>query len=310
MKAWIAPLLALGLVACATTTAGTLGAACDRACLAGKLDAYLKAVAAHDPQKAPLSETFRQTENAVVTPLGKGGWTSISALGPLDRRYYDPVQGSAAFMGTITHAGEPAMAALRIKVEDGRITEAEWNIAHKSDPGIDGAPGKVLFDIDELQMSPPPQRVVPPAERASRARLAAVANSYFDGITDASREIAWANPGCARHENGFLVTGRPLAKGREWDGTDGRSDCLSGQGNFDVANATARRFLVIDEEAQVVVASAVFIRTHDHPKRRNEFIDVMVMDGARLSGLYATMFYVDPERAVPNWPPYDGNFAR
>ncbi len=54
----------------------------------------------------------------------------------------------------------------------------------------------------------------------------------------------------------------------------------------------------------------MFIRTHEHPKWRNSFIDVMVMDDGRLSGLSATMFYVDAERPVPNWPPYDGNFAR
>jgi hypothetical protein len=73
---------------------------------------------------------------------------------------------------------------------------------------------------------------------------------------------------------------------------------------------TARRIHVIDEEAQVVLISAVFIRTQDHAKWRNAFMDVMVIDDGRLRGLYATMFYVDPERAVPNWPPYEGNFAR
>jgi hypothetical protein len=213
-------------------------------------------------------------------------------------------------MGTLEHEGDRAIAALRLRVERGEITEAEWHIAHQSDPGIEGEPGGTLFDIDEIEANPPPDRIVSPGERASRELLAAVANSYFDGITNASRRIALAHPGCHRRENGLLVTGRPLAEGREWDGHEGRSDCLSGQGSFDVANVTARRFPVIDEEAQVVIASAVFIRTQDHPKRRNSFMDVMVMDEGRLSGLYATMFYVDPERAAPNWPPYQGNFAR
>jgi hypothetical protein len=274
------------------------------------LERYLDAMAAHEPAKAPLSAAFRQTENAVVVPLGEGVWQSIAAVGPLDRRYYDPVLGAAAFMGTVTHGGQRAVASLRIKVEDGAITEAEWQLAHASDVGIEGAPGAVLFDIDEIEQNPPPERVVPNGERASRARLAGVANSYFDGITNASREIAWAHPGCSRSENGQVVTGRPLAEDRKWDGHEGRSDCLSGQGRFDVANVAARRVHLIDEEAQVVVVSAVFIRTQDHAKWRNAFMDVMVVDDGRLRGLYATMFYVDPERAVPNWPPYEGNFAR
>jgi hypothetical protein len=213
-------------------------------------------------------------------------------------------------MGTVAHGSERAVASLRIKVEGEAITEAEWQVAHASDAGIEGAPGDVLFDIDDVERNPPPDRVVPVAERASRARLTGIANSYFDGITNASREIAWAHPGCSRRENGQLVTGRPLPEDRMWDGHEGRSDCLSGQGRFDVANVTARRVHLIDEEAQVVVISAVFIRTQDHPKWRNAFMDVMVMDNGLLSGLYATMFYVDPERAVPNWPPYEGNFAR
>jgi hypothetical protein len=317
MRLFSAP-VALGCLAAACAAMPVMAdEACDRACLAATLDQYLDAVVAHDPTQAPLSDDFRQTENAVVVPIGNGVWRSIGAMGALDRRYYDPVLGAAAYMGTVTHhvgtaghEGERAVASLRIKVEGGAITEAEWQLAHASDAGIEGAPGDVLFDLDEIERNPPPERVVPVAERASRARLAGVANSYFDGITNASREIAWAHPGCSRSENGQVVTGRPLAEDRMWDGHEGRSDCLSGQGRFDVANVAARRVHVIDEEAQVVILSAVFIRTQDHPKWRNAFMDVMVIDDSRLRGLYATMFYVDPERAVPNWPPYEGNFAR
>jgi hypothetical protein len=231
-------------------------------------------------------------------------------MGALDRRYYDPTTGNAVFMGTVMHENDRAIVSVRIQVEASEITEAEWYIAHESDAGIEGEPGGTLFDIADIEANPPPQRVVPLSERAPRAVLAAVSNSYFDGITSASRDIALTNPACSRRENGLLVTGRPLAAGREWDGTDGRSDCKSGQGNFDVANVTARRIPVIDEEQQIVITSAVFIRTHEHPKWRNSFSDVMVMDGGRISDIYATMFYVDSERAVPNWPPYEGNFAR
>ncbi|MBK9251733.1 MAG: hypothetical protein IPM70_07420 [Proteobacteria bacterium] len=46
--------------------------ACDRTCLGPMLDRYLAAVVAHDPGKAPLVIGFRQTENAINVPQGKG----------------------------------------------------------------------------------------------------------------------------------------------------------------------------------------------------------------------------------------------
>ena len=44
---------------------------CDRACLKTALDQYLTAVTTHKPAAAPLFAGFRQTENAVVVPIGK-----------------------------------------------------------------------------------------------------------------------------------------------------------------------------------------------------------------------------------------------
>jgi hypothetical protein len=312
MKTRLALLAAAGFAAaCATVPqSGSMMSDCDRACLAESLDIYLDAVFDGDPSQAPLFEAYRHTENSVVQPLGEGVWREITGVRSLDRRYYDAETGNAVFMGTVTHAGAPSIVSVRIKVQSGKVTEAEWHLAHASDAGIEGEPGGTLFDIDEIEANPPPQRAVPVTERASREVLAAVANSYFDGITNADRRLAMANPGCSRWENGLKVTGRPLAEDRIWDGHEGLSDCRSGQGNFNVENVAARRIPVIDEEAQIVIASAVFIREEDHPKWRNHFSDVIVMDGGRITGLYATMFYVPASRAVPNWPPYEGNFAR
>jgi hypothetical protein len=313
MKSRLALLAFAGMTAaCATTstTGGMAASGCDRVCLAENLESYLDAVLAHDPAQAPLFAGFRHTENAVVTPLGEGVWQELTGLRSLDRRYYDDVSGNAVFMGTATHKGEPSIVSVRIRVERGEITEAEWHLAHQSDAGIDGAPGTVLWNIEAIEADPPPQRTVPAGERASRELLAAVANSYFDGITNGSRRIAMAHPGCDRFENGFNVSGRPLPEDRLWDGHEGLGDCLSGLTDFSVDNVAARRTPVIDEEAQIVIASAMFIRHVDHPYWRNAFSDVMVMEDGRLERLYATMFYVPKDLAVPNWPPYEGNFER
>src|SRR3954467_2344592 len=74
---------------------------CDRACLRTTLDQYLTALAKHDPSAAPLFAGFRQTESAVVKKVGPGLWQTMTKVGRVDRRYYDPVTGQAAFFGII-----------------------------------------------------------------------------------------------------------------------------------------------------------------------------------------------------------------
>src|SRR5216117_221272 len=112
------------------------GAICDRACLKTALDQYLTAVVQHNPAAAPLSVGFRQTENAMVRSRGTGLWQSTKGLGKLQLRYFDPESGQAGYFGTLDESTGPAIVTLRLKVEDRKITEAEWVIARKGDPGL------------------------------------------------------------------------------------------------------------------------------------------------------------------------------
>jgi len=70
----------------------------------------------------------------------------------------------------------------------------------------------------------------------------------------------------------------------------------------------ARRLPLVDEEAQVTLAMAVFIRRPGSPTPRNVFSEWFVIDEGKIRYLWAAMFYPPPTLAVPNWPPYDGNF--
>lgn len=278
--------------------------ACGRACLGGLLDRYLQALAAHDPGRAPLDPGFRQTENAVVIPRGEGLWRQLAAPGPVQRRYFDPATDTAAYYGLVTLAGgERAVASLRLHETAGAIDEAEWHVVRRGDPGI-SAGATVLFDADNLVANPPPERTVPPKDRLRRSQLIAIANSYFDGITNADAGIIMAHPGCLRLENGFKVTGR-APPGEPAGAT---SDCTSGQGKFGVALVAGRRYPLVDEEAQVVLAIATFIRTPNEPRRRNHFMEFFYIDHGRIRAVYAALLYPAPATPVPNWPPYDGNF--
>src|SRR5690606_33365278 len=133
--------LVLGLVAAFSFSAQAQD--CDRSCLAGFLDQYLDAVVASDASQAELSYGFRQTENSVVTPNDEGLWTSVSGLGELQRRYYDPEGSTAGYFGLLDEDGNLAIVALRLKVDDNMITEAEWHIGRENDVGISGEPGGV-----------------------------------------------------------------------------------------------------------------------------------------------------------------------
>ncbi|MEJ2110854.1 MAG: hypothetical protein P8Z37_13285 [Acidobacteriota bacterium] len=186
---------------------------CDRDCLRDHLDAYLRAVISNQPENGRLFVGFRQTENAVVVPEGEGVWASVTALGSVQRRYFDPVKQSAAYFGTVNEGADEAVVSVRVKVERDELTEAEWMISRKSDPGITGESGKTPFNLQMLAESLPTERTVPAADRLSREALIAITNTYFDGITSKNDNIVKGHPGCTRHENGLPTYGMPLQPG-------------------------------------------------------------------------------------------------
>jgi len=144
------------------------GAGCDRACLKGVLDQYLNAVVQHNPAAAPLTVGFRQTENAMVRRPGTGIWVSAKALGKMQRRYFDAESEQAGYFGTLEEESGTAVVTVRLKIDDRKISEAEWHVARKGDPGIGvgaGAQANASFhDPDNLTAHPPAERVVPKSE--------------------------------------------------------------------------------------------------------------------------------------------------
>ena len=272
---------------------------CDRSCLKSTLDRYLAAVLKHDPTAAPLALGYRHTENALNVPLGKGVWQSVSALGAVQRRYLDPVSSQAAYYGIVDEGGKLAIVTARLRIENRSVTEAEWYIARNGDPGLPGATPPNAWNPASLTETPPPERVLPPAARLPREAMIAIVNSYFDGITSHDGSVVLAHHGCNRYENGTRVTGRR-------GGLD--DDCVSGFARFDMANVAARRVAFVDEEAGVVLGMAVFIRRAGSAVPRNAFSEWFWIEDGKIRNIWTAMFYPGPERPVPNWPPFEGNF--
>jgi hypothetical protein len=265
----------------------------------------LTALVEHAPAEAPLAVGFRQTENAVVTMPGAGLWQSVTALGTLQRRYFDATTEQAGYFGTIEEAAGPAIVTLRLKVEDRKITEAEWVINRKGDPGLGplggGQADAAYYDPEYLLAHAPAERVVPQRERLTRSELVAIANSYFDGLSAHEGDIILAHPGCVRIENGALTTQRAIDGG-------GQTDCTSEGAMRNIFAVTARRYPIVDEEAGAVLGLVLFQRYPGVDMRRNLLAEWFYVDAGKIRTIYAAMYYPAPEAMLPNWPPFDGNW--
>src|SRR5262245_56967321 len=237
----------------------------------------------------------------------------------MQRRYLDPFSGQAGYYGLIEEGGEVALATVRLRVEDRKLTEAEWYLARANDPGLNGPrqPGRPpanLLNPEYLIAHPPPDRVVPQAQRLSRDELVAVVNSYFDAITSHDGSVALTHPGCGRAENGSPApAGRflpPLARPgggppAPAPGGSGKR-CVAGLADFHLSMVVGRRIPLVDQEAQMVLGMAVFIRRPGSPTPRNVFSEWFNIEEGRIRTIHTAMFYPGPELAVPNWPPYEG----
>jgi hypothetical protein len=331
-----AMVIALAVVSAQAQARGQAGAAgaCDRACLKTMLEQYLNAVIAHDPSKAALVIGFRQTENAINVRPGQGVWKTVTALGRMQRRFFDPVSGQAGYYGIVKEGDDEAIVTVRLRIENRKMTEAEWYIARANDPGLNGprragGPPANSFNPDYLTANPPPERVVPVAQRLTRRELEAIVMSYFDAITSHDGSVALTHPGCGRVENGSPTPGGaflpPLpraggagpAQAPRAGGTGAApgapanpasNDCVANLQNFSAQMVVSRRIPLIDEESQTVLALALFVRRPGSPTPRNVFSEWFFIDQQRIRTIYTAMFYPAADLAVPNWPPYDGNW--
>ena len=295
----------LAIAALALYGTAAYGQACDRACLRTALDEYLTALVQHDPTKAPLALGFRQTENAEVRVLGTGLWQSVTGLGAVQRGYFDAVTEQAGYFGTIEEAAGPAIVTLRLRVENRRISEAEWVVNRRGDPGLGplggGQANAAYYDPAYLAAHAPPERTVPRAERLSRSELVAITNSYFDALSAREGDLMIAHTGCVRIENGALTTQRPIEGG-------GLTDCTGEGAMRNIFAVTARRYPVVDEEAGAVLGLALFQRFPGVDMRRNLLAEWFYIDQGKIRSIYAAMYYPPAEAMVPNWPPFDGNW--
>jgi len=194
------------LISCAARAqapgeASAVSPGCNRACLIGVVHSYLDALRHKDRGLAPFAKHARYVENDVEMPLGEGLWGSVGGVSATGLEVADPATGNAAWFGTVEEHGQGAFLALRLKVAEGQITEAEAVVQRSPvHPAPFGDPAK-------LQHDPAFQEVLPAEQRRERERLVAVANGYFSTVEQNDGQIFTAfDPDCQRTENGISTT--------------------------------------------------------------------------------------------------------
>jgi len=248
--------------------------ACDRACLYGFVDRYLAALVAKDPAHLPWAAHAKLTENNVELPAGWGLWQTISALGTEDFRAADPETGQVAYYGVIDERGTKSFFVLRLKVEDGKIAEAETIVDRKGyGPGPFGNP--------ETQPPVPVLLADVPAEhRTLRERMIALADGYFNTLQLNDGQIfTQFTPDCSRRENGVWTANDPHPGSVQDPNLNlsayGKISCEQGfrLGNYRWDDELrARRFPLVDEEKGLILAGG-FI---DHAGKLEKYT---TMDG-------------------------------
>ena len=252
------------MLATLITTAADVPALCDRTCYEHLVDSYLAALIAHDPSRLPLSPTVRYTEMGQPMSVGDGMWNSVSGRGAYSHYFVDQGAGQVGFYGTMKEGANGALMlmALRMRVQLGKITEIETTLYRKGGSGP--AWNDAGVDNMEAQARPTAEwnRVVPPAQRLTRAQLIDTADSYFRGLqkNDGRGDYRFA-PTCNRVENGVATTNNPARAAPNGGFSPMAMGCKEqfSTGYYAVVTRIHdRRYLIVDEERQVVLSYAVF----------------------------------------------------
>jgi hypothetical protein len=220
--------------AMAEDTSAMATATCDRACIIGVTDAYIAALVAHEPGAAPLSGAIRFVENVTARSPGEGLWQSIvSAPGSFAIYVPDEVNQTAGYLGMMTYMAappapqgtspearaewqataekieQPVLVALRLKLNNGEITEAEHLLT--------GIREDFLSNLQTPRAGLLAE--VPEDMRMENAQLIKIGASYYDALDDNDGTLMPFAEDCERHENGMVTAGPNAGAGPNNAGT-------------------------------------------------------------------------------------------
>lgn len=213
MKRLILTTFAVAILCFSLNAGAVTPVECDRDCLTGFMNTYLKALLAHDSSKLPVTKNVKYTENGVRLNLTDGLWQTASAMPTYRVDVIDEEASQVGLLGRIDENGNNNFFAVRLKIEKGKlISEIEnlvvRNIMMGELPDI-GIPMIVHEEPHPLMM-----QEIPKDKRLPRAELIRIGNSYFTGLdTDNDGANVPFDPDCQRRENAMVTANNPDAKG-------------------------------------------------------------------------------------------------
>lgn len=255
---------------------------CDRDCIIGITDTYLSALVAHDPGAAPLAEDIAFVENVTPMSPGEGLWESAVTAPDSFAIYIPDVENqTAGFLGMMTYMApppapkgepgeegevsepapeeieQPVLVAIRLKLEDEKITEAEHLLA-----GITG---------DSLNNLKTPRSglvtEIPEDQRKDHAELIRIGASYYDALDDNDGTLMPFADDCQRQENGMITAGAGAGAGPNNAGTgDIARDCagqLSSKAMTYITTIDNRRVFAADPVTGLVMGFSHFRHAMD-----------------------------------------------
>ena len=253
----VASLVALIGILAIAQPAQAATAQCNRACLKNTVDKYLAALVAHDPSKVSLAPNVEFVENTVPMHPGDGLWKTASALPTTFKIYVpDPVSEEVGFLGVMQEKGKPIELGLRLKIRNGKITEAEHLIARN------------LTERNLVNLKTPRPGLlatVPPDQRVSRDQMLKIGASYYEALVTADANNAPFAADCVRRENGMQTTGNP-PPAKPGFGTLGAMGCARQlrTHTFDyIKRIEPRRVKIADPETGLVFGLSQFRQPMD-----------------------------------------------
>jgi hypothetical protein len=290
---------ALTIATAAVTTAKT---ECNRACLTGFADTFLKALAANTPNAVPLAPNAKVTINGRAVPLAQAFWDGA------DRTVYrfdivNPRLGDSATEAVVLNAdGSKTMYMVRLKVLDGKITEVETIKANKGEADR-------LWDPDTLkEVSPALQLTMREADQDSYYGLIAAAESYWRAFqTNGTEDYhpAWLMPDVKRFENGTQTTG--LVRNGVYASAQAGFD----QGRFKGRNLWDRRYPVVDEERGIVLSIVRFglkdgMKSESVATTNDRLVgEFFAVKSGKIQEVHAVLFNL-PDAQATGWEPQYG----
>jgi len=229
--------------------------ACDRACLEGVANDYLEALVAHDPSCVPLADNVVYVENGIALKPGQGLWKTATGLGAYRHYFADIRAGQVGLITSIQQNGKGQVLVLRLKVVAGKITEVEQMIIND---------GRSASSYEDYELDPLWRRGTPPAGRVARDALIATSNKYWTGMqeNDGQGDYSFFHKDCNRFEHTRQTTNMPPSEYGHSDITEfvtmGCEDQFKSRLFGFVTRIRGRRFPVVDEERQAVLAFSFF----------------------------------------------------